>query len=123
MSLGIVIAIAAIIIAATSGFLIKRQSCINNLNRFVQNTIESVNGGRNHKVAIGEDFAEHEGFVLALLPYLLFASRRRTEQALKNYSGYHKAIKQLGPATFLGSTVRSEIDVAINHLQSLKKKF
>ena len=118
----IIIPLTALIVGVASTILIKRQSRVNDLNRSVQNTIESIQNGRNHKVAIIEDFADHERLANDLLPYLLFGSRRKTEQAIENYRAYRKNIDELGPATLFASEVRPEVDNTIEHLKRIRKK-
>lgn len=122
MTLGIIIAIIALFVAAASGFLIKRQSLIIKLNRSIQKTLDSIKQGRNCKIAIIEDFHEHERLALDLLPYLLFNSRSRTESALRNYNDLYNKKYQDNILNLLGADWQSEIDEILKHLTALIKK-
>jgi hypothetical protein len=126
LNAAIIIAISGVLVAAASGFLIERQKRVQRFNYAVQKTIDSITEEeRNCKVAVFEDFPEHERLFMELLPYMLFFGRRRTQIAWENYIGWYKTINQAqkqSALNILGADRQSEIDTTIQHLVGLLKK-
>jgi hypothetical protein len=121
----IIITIGGVLVAAASGFLIERQKRVQRFNYSVKKTIDSITEEeRNCKVAVFEDFPEHERLFMELLPYLLFFGRRRTQIAWENYIGWYKTINQAqkqSALNILGADHQSEINTTIQHLVGLLK--
>ncbi len=125
MNLTIAISIAALVVLI-SGLLIERQKRVLRFNQAIQKTIATIKeDGRNCKVAIFEDFPDHEKLIGALLPYLLFFGRHKTETAWVNYKNWHKAINQAQKQnifSIFGADWQSEIDSTTSCLTALLKK-
>lgn len=125
MSLPIAISIAGLVVALVSGLLIERQKRVSRFNQAVQETIDTIREGRSCKVAVLEDFPEHEKLVRELLPYLLFFGRRKTETTWKTYRNWYKTIVQAQKQNIFsafGADWQSEIDSTISCLEALLKE-
>ena len=127
MSIPIIVSIIGIIVAIIAGILIDRQKRVNSLNNSIQKTINSITKGkgRNCKVAIIEDFHEHERLYIELLPYLTFFGRCKTERAWENYKDWYKTIDQAQKQdvlNILGADSQSETEITVLHLINLLKK-
>ena len=127
MNIPIIISIIGVIVALIAGLLIDRQKRVNRLNNSIQKTINSITKGkgRNCKVAILEDFPEHDRLAMELLPYLLFSGRRKTERAWENYKDWYETIDQAQKQdmlNILGADIQSEIETTVLHLTNLLKK-
>jgi hypothetical protein len=125
LSIQIIIGIATATIAL-SAILIERQKRLHSFNAAIQKTIDSITErGRNCKVAVLEDFPDHERLFMELKPYLLFLKRSKTDKAWENYKGWYKTIDQAqkqNVLNILGADSQSEIDTSIYHLKGLLKK-
>jgi len=87
----------------------------------ISKTIESIQSGRQAKMAVLEDFPDHKRLALCLRPYLI--RKAKIDQAIKKYQQWYDDVRKMAeknPTLVLDKDHEFEIETTIAHIQSLQ---
>lgn len=116
----IIIGVAGI--AVGSGVFVQRRKRRFALIDSIRSTRQSIQNGRQVKMAMLEDFPTHKRFVSDLRPYLL--RTKKIDRAMRQYEEWFNTIRKAAersPLNILGADVQSEIDTTLGHLDNLEE--